>query len=151
MNKISAALLISLILIASPLAAQAPPINVLVSGIELCPQFICNYAVFAGSFHGQVGFNPNATGIVSTAVQHGELPNVEGGTTPISYGGVWELKTLFRRISGVVTGGIIEYAGNNKFQVTIELTILNGGSGNLTFNGFLDHNPTIPEFGGTLN
>ena len=100
MRKTIVALLLSLIVVVSPLTAQAPPkppIAGLVSGIELCPQFICNVAIFAGSFHGQVGINPSATGIVATAVKHGELPTVEGVTTPIYNGGVWELKTLFRR------------------------------------------------------
>jgi len=154
MKKTIVAILFSLVLVVSPLAAEAPPkppIAGLVSGIELCPQFICTVAIFAGTFRGQIGIIPNATGIVATAVTHGELPTVEGGTTPIYGGGVWELKTLLRRFSGDVDGGCIQYLGSNKFEVTIFLTLRSGGSGNLTFSGTLDHNPTIPIFYGSLN
>jgi hypothetical protein len=157
MKKTIVTLLVSLILVVSPLAAQVPstPVAGIVSGIELCPQFICGVAVFAGSFHGKVGLFPNATGIVATAVKHGELPTQPGDMTPIYAGGVWELNTPLRRLSGVVNGGCIEANGanntfDNTFDVTISLTIRSGGYGDLTFSGTLNHNPTIPTFGGTL-
>src|SRR5262245_42507163 len=101
------ALVLGLALALNPLAAQAatPPIDGQVSGIELCPKFICGVAIFAGVFQGQIGFIPNATGIVTTAVDHGELPTVIGGSTPIYFGGVWALKSPVGRFYGIVTGG----------------------------------------------
>lgn len=131
-------------------AATTPPIDGQAAGIELCPQFICGLAIFAGSFHGQIGSNPNANAIVATALNHGELPTTIGDLTPIYPGGVWQLKTLLRRFSGVVTGGCIVYIGDNRFFVKIGMHLTSGGSGDLTFEGILDHNPLIPTFAGTL-
>jgi hypothetical protein len=138
----------SLVFVLSPTIAQAsnPPIAGQVSGLELCPQFICGAAIFIGGFQGQIGFNPNASGVVTTALKHGDLPTEINDWTPI-YGGVWELKTLFRRFSGIVTGGKITYVGGNFFHVEANL-VFSGGT--LTFDGFLDHNTLIPNFGGTL-
>jgi hypothetical protein len=153
MRKVFGVLAFGLILLFSSTAAQAasiPTIDGQVAGIELCPEFICGVAIFAGAFQGQVGFFPNAKGIVWTALNHGELPTEVGAFTPIFPGGIWELKTLLRRFGGVVTGGQITYIGNNLFQVTVNLTLTTGGSGNLTASAILDHNTPIPTFGGTL-
>jgi hypothetical protein len=152
MRKVFGVLAFGLILFFSSTAQAAsnPTIAGQTAGLELCPQFICGVAVFAGAFQGQVGFFPNAKGIVWTALNHGELPTDVGAFTPIFFGGVWELKTLFRRFGGVVTGGQITYIGNNMFQVTVNLTLTTGGSGNLTADVILDHNTLIPTFGGTL-
>jgi hypothetical protein len=152
MRKVFGVLAFGLILLFSSTAQAAsnPTIAGQVAGLELCPQFICGVAVFAGAFQGQVGFFPNAKGIVWTALNHGELPTEVGGSTPIFPGGVWELKTWFRRFGGGVTGGQITYIGNNLFQVTIYLTLTAGGSGDLTASVILDHNTLIPTFGGTL-
>ena len=152
MRKIFGVLAFGLILLfgSTAQATSNPTIAGQVAGIELCPQFICGVAVFAGVFQGQVGFFPNAKGIVWTALNHGELPTEVGAFTPIFPGGIWELKTWFRRFGGVVTGGQITYLGNNLFQVTVNLTLTVGGSGNLTADAILDHNTLIPTFGGTL-
>ena len=152
MRNVFGVLAFGLILLFSSTAAQAasnPAIAGQVAGIELCPQFICGVAIFAGGFQGQVGFFPNVKGIVVTALNHGELPTEEGASTPI-FGGVWELKTWFRRFGGVATGGQITYIGNNRFHVTVNLTLTTGGSGSLTADAILDHNTLIPTFGGTL-
>ena len=153
MRKAFGVLAFGLILLFSSTTAQAastPTIAGQVAGIELCPQFICGAAIFAGGFQGQVGFFPNAKGIVVTALNHGELPTEVFASTPI-FGGVWELKTWFRRFAGYVTGGQITYIGNNMFQVTVNLTLTTGGSGNLTADIILDHNTLIPTWGGTLD
>jgi hypothetical protein len=130
-------------------AASVPAIDGKVAGLELCPQFICGSAIFAGGFQGKIGVNPDATAGMIASLTHGDLPTVIGDFTPI-YKGVWELRTLFRRINGAVLGGQIVYIGDNKFHVTATLFLINGGTGTLTLDGILDHNPLIPTFGGTL-
>jgi hypothetical protein len=131
-------------------AATNPAIAGNGSGLEFCPQFICGVAIFAGGFHGQIGSNFSANGIVSTALTHGDLPTDVGASTPI-YSGVWQLQTLLRRFDGVVLGGSITYIGDNRFHVQIALLVTSGGSGTLKFDGILDHNPLIPTFGGSFN
>ena len=130
-------------------AASVPAVDGQVAGLELCPQFICGAAIFAGGFQGKIGVNPDATAGMIAALTHGDLPTAVGDSTPI-YKGVWELRTLFRRINGAVLGGRIVYIGDNKFHVTATLLLVNGGAGTLTLDGILDHNPLIPTFGGTL-
>ncbi|HLQ76857.1 MAG TPA: hypothetical protein VK210_05860 [Terriglobia bacterium] len=130
-------------------AASVPAIDGQVAGIELCPQFICGAAIFAGGFQGKIGINPNASAVMVAALKHGDLPTEIGQSTPI-YTGVWELRNLFRRFSGAVLGGEIVYIGQNRFHVTATLLLTSGGGGVLHLDGILDHNPLIPTFGGTL-
>jgi hypothetical protein len=130
-------------------AASVPSIDGQVAGLELCPQFICGAAIFAGEFQGKIGANLDASAGMIAALTHGDLPTEIGDSTPI-YKGVWELKTPFRRISGAVLGGRIVYIGENRFHVTATFVLINGGSGILTLDGILDHNPLIPTFGGSL-
>lgn len=129
-------------------AASNPAIQGRVSGIELCPQFVCGAAVFAGAFEGQVGINPRAVGIIAAAFTHEDLP--EPGESSNITGGVWELRTLARRFGGIVLGGTLFNNGNNTFRVRATLFLTSGGGGTLTFDGLLDHNTLIPTFGGTL-
>jgi len=131
-------------------AASAPAIDGQVAGLELCPQFICGSAIFAGGFQGKIGINSDATAGMIVSLTHGELPTEIDDCTPI-YNGVWELRTLFRRISGIVTGGRIVYIGDNKFHVTATLHLMNEGLGRITLYWTLDHNPLRPTFGGTLH
>ncbi len=135
----------------SAYAATNPTISGNVSGLELCPQFICGAAIFAGGFHGRIGAFPNASGIVVAAMNHGTLPTEIGDSTPIYLGGVWQLQTLLRSFKGIVLGGQITYIGGNRFHVTATLYLSSGGSGTLLFDGILDHNPLIPTFAGTFN
>jgi hypothetical protein len=130
-------------------AASVPAIDGQVAGLELGPQFICGSATFAGGFQGKIGINSAATAGMIVSLTHGDLPTEIGDCTPI-YNGVWELRTLFRRFNGVVTGGQIVYKGNNKFHVTATFLLINGGVGTLTLDGTLDHTPLIPTFGGSL-
>ena len=76
MKKAIGVLAFSLVFMLSPTNAQAssPTIAGQVSGLELCPQFICGAAIFIGGFQGQIGLNPNASGVVATAIKHGDLP-----------------------------------------------------------------------------
>ena len=142
-----------LILLGAATAASAQSSNPIiqggVQGIELCPQFICDFAIFSGVFHGQLGANPNAVGIVTAAIKHGELPTEIGDYTDITGGG-WELRTLTRRIRGLVRGGRITYAGSNFFRIQILLDVGGGAGGLLAFDGILNHNTLIPTFGGDL-
>jgi hypothetical protein len=130
-------------------AASVPAIDGQVAGLELCPQFICGSAIFTGGYQGKIGINSTATAGMIVSLTHGDLPTEIDDCTPI-YTGVWELRTLFRRISGIVTGGRIVYIGDNKFHVTATFLVINGGVGTLTLDGTLDHNPLIPTFGGSL-
>jgi hypothetical protein len=130
-------------------AASVPAIDGQVAGLELCPQFICGSAIFTGGYQGKIGINSNATAGMIVSLTHGDLPTEIDDCTPI-YTGVWELRTLYRRISGIVTGGRIVYIGDNKFHVTATFLVINGGVGTLTLDGTLDHTPLIPTFRGSL-
>ena len=136
--------------------ASTPAIAGPVSGIELCPQFICGAAIFVGGFQGQLGANPSASGVIATAMTHTDLPSVGGPPCATITGGVWELKTLFRRVRGTVQyGGTICLGivpGTFAVNATLEVT---GGNfpvteGLVLFQGFLSHNTPIPTFGGVL-
>ncbi|HET9220204.1 MAG TPA: hypothetical protein VFR18_24710 [Terriglobia bacterium] len=142
------------ILLCAATAASAqssdPVINGEVQGVELCPQFICGAALFSGVFKGQIGGNPNAVGLITAAMTHGDLPTVMGGSTDI-YFGAWELRTLTRRIRGAVLGGRIVYLGNDIFAIRILLDLRSGGGGFVVFEGLLNHQTLIPTFGGDLH
>jgi hypothetical protein len=153
MKKIICAFVLCLVFGLGVTAAQAAtpvPIDGQVAGIELCPQFICGAAIFAGGFQGKIGINPNAAGVIAAALTHGDLPTEVGKSAPI-YTGVWELRSLLRRFSGIVAGGQIVYLGDNRFHVTATLILTSGSTGAITLDGILDHNPTIPTFGGSLH
>jgi len=154
MRKAISVFVFGLVVVLSAVTAQAasnPVIVGQVSGRELCPQYICGAAIFVAGFHGQIGSNHNATGLVATALNHGDLPTEIGATTPIYFGGVWQLQTLFRQVSGIVERGEIRYNGNNTFHITVTLDLIKGGSGTMTFSGTLDHNPLIPTIVGTIS
>lgn len=129
-------------------AASTPFIQGLVGGIELCPQFICGAAIFVGEFRGTIGNNPYARGIISTAMKHEDLPppNEDANIT----GGLWQLQTLTRTIGGRVVTGTIHNNDDGTFQVVAELRLGWPNSGNVFFVGQLNHNTTIPTFGGVL-
>ena len=61
-----------------PLQASDPVIEGRVSGIELCPQFICGNAWFTGIYWGEVGGAP-AVGTWLAAVNHDPLPKPNSG------------------------------------------------------------------------
>ena len=129
-------------------ASSWPIINGKVSGIELCPQSFCGAAVFAGVFKGQIGFNLNAVGTMAVAVHHGPLPIDQGDCTPIP-GGVWTIKTLFRKLEGVASGELC-YNGGNTYHISVGMQITSGGTGLASFEGTLDHNVFPPTVKGDI-
>jgi hypothetical protein len=125
-------------------AASVPFIDVNTFGIELCPQSICGAAIFAGVLHGQVGSNPNALGTFAVAITHEPLPDAFESAQLT--GGVFEFRVGFRRIRGVVAGGVLFNNGDNTFTTRAILVITSGGSGTVVYEGLLDHNvfpPTV--------
>jgi hypothetical protein len=154
MKRAICVLAIGLMFVLGSNAAQAAtptPINGLVSGLELCPQFICGFAAFTGTFHGQIGNNLNTIGIVSTALTHGDLPTSSTADPAPIYRGIWKLQTLSGPISGVVIGGSIAMTpdiSHKLFHVVILL--LTSDFKPIVFIGTLDHRPLIPQFEGTF-
>jgi hypothetical protein len=130
-------------------ADSIPVIRGQVSGLELCPQSLCGAAVFVGAFKGQVGFFRNTLGTIGVAVNHGPLPEVAGGCTPIP-NGVWVMFAGLRRIEGLAAGGLC-YNGDNTYSVSVGMLITSGGAGTLQFDGTLDHNVFPPTIQGTID
>jgi hypothetical protein len=141
----------------SALAASQPPIAGTIQGHEVCPQFIAfcgGKAWFAGKFIGQVGTVGIVTGSFLVGVSHDSLNQTDGAVTHIT-GGEWVIviKQNTQEISGTVQpGGTLTYrAGSNAFDVALTLVLSpNDGSGTVTFQGILDHNPFPPEVIGML-
>jgi hypothetical protein len=125
-----------------------PVVQGAVSGFELCPQSICTVAVFTGVFKGQFGFIPNALGLVSVAVHHGELPVVKDACTPVQ-DGRWKLLVGFRRLEGD-TAGRLCYNGDNTFHISVRMDVTDGGIGWMRFEGTLDHNVFPPTVKGAI-
>ena len=128
-------------------ADSTPKIQGVVSGLELCPEAWCGVAIFAGVFQGQVGFNPNAIGVITVAVNHEDLPFVVNTCADITDGS-WTLRVGFRRFAGSTTG-LLCYNGGNTWNVHVTMEFESGGTGDATFHGTLDHNvfpPTIEGF-----
>lgn len=126
------------------------PINGLVSGIELCPQFICGFAAFTGTFRGVIGTHPTI-GIVSTALTHGVLPTSPTDDPAPIYRGIWKLQTLSGQISGVVFGGSIAMTADPSGKLFhVQIFLLTTDLKVIVFDGTLDHGTLIPTFGGTF-
>lgn len=124
-----------------PVAASSPPINGIVSLVELCTQDVCGAAIFAGSFTGTVGNKP-ATGFVTVAVTFTSLPGTITGRD-------WSLQAAGHRFRGTVASGTIAGPGP-VFTINAVLTVTQGGSGNLAFVGALDHTQFPPRVTGTI-
>ena len=147
---VSRGVVLALVLSAVPLlAASSPAISGVVSGIELCPQFICGEAIFAGTFAGTIGHKPT-TGSFWTGITHEDLPTTTGGTSAIT-GGTWMIRTRTKVYSGYVEpGGTLTYNGDNTFAVSLTMVVTSGGTGTMNFTGILDHNPFPPTIVGTI-
>lgn len=130
-------------------ASSTPIIRGFVSTVELCPQDWCGAAIFWGYFVGRVGLNPFAIGTIAVAVNHGPLPEVAGACTPIPNGD-WTLTVGARRFHGGAEGELC-YNGDNTYGISTTLTITDGGSGTMTYQGTLDHNVFPPTNKGIIS
>jgi hypothetical protein len=128
-------------------AVSTPVVQGVVSGLELCEQAVCGSAVFVGAFFGQVGFNPRALGLIAVAVNHDPLP-APGFCAEIT-GGRWEMWVGFRKLGGGVSG-LLCATPQNTFVVHTVLSVESGGSGQIAFEGLLDHNVFPPTVKGAL-
>ena len=128
-------------------ADSLPIIQGRVLALELCPQSFCGTAIFAGFFVGQVGFNRRAIGLINVSANHGPLPDPDDPPTPLA--GVWQLQVALRQFAGPVVGNLTNN-GDNSFTVRGVMTIQQGGSGQLFFEGRLDHNVFPPTLIGDI-
>ena|SRR5687767_1688218 len=139
---------LAVFLIASqPAIASNPVIVGEISGVELCPQFACNAAVFTGTCDCTIG-NRATPGFFWVSVQHDPLPDV-GGSSDIR-GGKWNLTTLRGSFSGKVIDGSIVNKDGVTFDISARLRIQKGGNGDFFVSGELDHTEFPPTFEGDL-
>ena len=131
-------------------AVSRPIVYGSVFGIELCPQVLCHAAIFTGSFSGRVGNNFFAHGVITAALTHQDLPP-DDLCSEIT-GGSWQLNTFFRSVSGdVQPHGLICNNADGTFAISATLLVDPPGSGDIKFNGVLNHNTLIPTFWGALS
>lgn len=127
-------------------AASIPFIDVRAFGVELCPQTLCDAAIFVGILHGQVGLNPSALGTFAVGITHEDLPEAAGGESEVT-GGLFHFRFGLRNIRGIVLpDGVLRNNGNNTFSVGALLFITDGGLGLLKAEVLLDHRvfpPTV--------
>jgi hypothetical protein len=141
--------LVAFLVNASPATASSPTITGEISGVELCPQFVCDAAIFQGTCDCVVN-NRHTIGLFWVSVQHDDLSQQVGSSTDI-IGGKWTLTTLRGNFSGKVVDGDITFIGENKFFVNATLRLSKGGKGNMIVTGELDHNDFPPTFDGDLS
>jgi hypothetical protein len=139
--------LAALLMVVSTIHASSPAIKGEISGVELCPQFFCDAAVFNGTCDCEVD-GRHTIGFFWVAVEHDPLP-AELSSAAI-FGGKWNLTTLRGSFSGRVLNGWITNNGNNTFEVTATLRLRKGGNGDVTVSGVLDHTEFPPTFEGKL-
>jgi hypothetical protein len=152
-NAVSLILAGLLLLVAtSAFADSQPAIAGQISGIELCPQFICGSAIFSGVFHGTVD-SKSAKGSFSVSVNHQPLPTTAGDSSAIK-GGSWFIMTKKDVFTGdITTGTITNNDANipNTFVIAATLGLDQGGSGTIYFCGILNHNEFPPTITGTIS
>lgn len=155
MKRAMCVLIIGLMFVLGSTAAQADtittplPVNGLASGLELCPQFICGIAIFTGVFHGQIGNYSNATGIVSVALNHTDLPTLGSPPATIT-GGVWLLQSFPKGFAGAVLGGRISIKGNDDKLFDVQILLRASDGRTVFFDGTLNHHPLIPTVTGSF-
>jgi len=149
MRRIAAAGILAIVLALGGITVSAeshPALSGGAAGIELCPEFICGFALFVGQFQGQVNSKTASGGFVA-AVVHDDLPPV--GLTAAITGGQWTITAGNKSFSGDVAGGtILTLPTGTQFCVTMTLEINSGGNGELYFTGLLDHGPFPPTIAG---
>ena len=131
--------------------ASSPAIVGELSGVELCPESVCDAAIFAGTCDCIVN-KRHTVGFFWVAIQHEPLPYPSASSDIV--GGKWTLTTLNGNFSGKVLGGTIVNNNNETFNVTATLRLQKGGNGDLTVSGVLDHSdfpPSPPTFDGELS
>jgi hypothetical protein len=148
MRRVAVSTLLAIVLAFSAIKVSAdsqPSLSGSAFGIELCPQFICGFALFAGQFQGQVNSRP-AKGSFAAAIVHEDLPAV--GETAAILGGQWTITAGRRVFRGNVTDGTLLNLNDTQFCVTMTMALTDGGSGEIYFSGVLDHGPFPPTIGG---
>ena len=138
--------------IAIPAIATAsnPTIVGEISGVELCPESVCDAAIFTGTCDCVVN-QRHTVGFFWVAIQHDPLHDPFQSSDIL--GGKWNLTTLRGNFSGKVLDGTIFNNNNDKFTVTARLRIKKGGRGDVIVSGVLDHSdfpPSPPTFEGEL-
>jgi hypothetical protein len=131
--------------------ASSPAIVGELSGVELCPESVCDAAIFTGTCDCIVN-KRHTVGFFWVAIQHEPLPNPSASSDIL--GGKWTLTTLNGNFSGRVIGGTIANTNNETFKVTATLRLQKGGKGDLIVSGVLDHSdfpPSPPTFDGELS
>jgi hypothetical protein len=149
MRRIAAAGILAIVLALGGITVSAeshPALSGTAGGIELCPEFICGFALFVGQFQGEVN-SKNASGGFVATVQHNDLAPV--GENAAITGGQWTITAGNKSFSGdVASGNILTLPGGTQFCVTMTLEINSGGNGEVYFTGLLDHGPFPPTIGG---
>lgn len=150
MKRTVLAAILACVLAASAVSLSAdsrPALAGQVAGIELCPQFICGFALFVGQFEGELN-SRDASGSFVGAITHEPLPGVFG--TADLTGGQWTITANNRVLQGSVAGGSIFNIDGTRYCVEMAMNITSGGRGQLYFTGLLDHNPFPPTIGGLV-
>ena len=149
MRRIAAAGILAIVLALGGIRLSAdshPALSGGAAGIELCPEFICGFALFVGQFQGQVNSKTASGGFVA-AVVHDDLPPV--GENAAITGGQWTITAGNKAFSGdIASGNILTLPGGTQFCITMTLEVTTGGNGELYFTGLLDHGPFPPTIGG---
>ena len=128
------------------LSAGSPPVPTgAAAGIELCPAFLCGFALFVGQFQGEVNSRP-ADGFFSAKVFHEDLQPV--GVPAAIFDGQFTITAGPRIFRGDIGGGTIVRFNEIQFCVRIELDYNNGGQGH--FTGILDHGEFPPTIAGLV-
>jgi hypothetical protein len=122
-----------------------------ISGVEFCPESLCDAALFNGTCDCIVN-NRHTIGFFWVAIHHDPLP-AEFQSSAI-LGGTWNLTTLRGKFSGRVVEGTIVNNGDDTFNISARLRLTKGGKGDLIVSGVLDHTdfpPIPPTFEGELS
>jgi len=144
-------LAVSLLLLAgsgSLVAVSRPVVQGAAEGVELCPQSICQAAIFVAQFQGQVGQTANAVGYIAVAATHDPLPDPYESAAIT--GGHWELTAGRYVLGGSIAAGSLFNNGDHTYTVNATLLLLRGGIGTIYFEGILDHRVFPPTIEGTI-
>ena len=125
-------------LASSALAGSTPVITGIVSGTELCFQFICGSAIFGGNAQLQVDGKPRKGSFLVSVNHESPLPERQGDSVAIT-GGTWVITTKRQIFSGTIAGGSVTRLEGNNFAVAAQLDLQDGGTGTIYFSGTLSH------------